>query len=367
MTIEIWHNVLWSRYKGRVFSALHALATKSGEDVRFHQMAETEGGRVALGAVDLAYHRYPYELLFRGPIERVPHWRRVPLFFWRALTSRAEFVVIAGYAAPQDWAQLAGLLLRRIPRGVFCDSTLAESRPGPLRRWAKRFFFRRVDLIFCYGDRARDMALAFGARPETLVRRCQAAALPDGYDAAAIPALRRSNGSPGFLYVGRLAEEKNLDVLLSAFRWFHAEHPDATLRLAGDGPLRARLESWAGPGVIFLGALDQDGLAAEYLAASALVLPSLREPWGLVVNEALSYGCPVLVSERCGCVPELVRPGVTGLAFDPLDADALLAAMKMLIDAPPTPESCLGTIVEFTPETAARNILEGIVGVRFRL
>ena len=368
--IEIWHNVLWSRYKGRVFSALHALAQNSGEDVRFVQMAETEGARVALGAVDLGYHRYPYELLYDGAIEEVPRWRSAPRFFWRALTSRADFVVIAGYAAPQDWAQLAGLMLRRTPRGVFCDSTLGESRPGRLRGWGKRFFFRRADLIFCYGERARDMALAFGARPGTLVRRCQAAALPDGYDPATIPALRRQSrqagAPPRFLYVGRLAEEKNLDILLSAFRWFRAEQPDAELRLVGDGPLRTRLESWAGPGVTFAGAVDQDTLAGEYLAATALVLPSLREPWGLVVNEALSYGCPVLVSDRCGCVPELVRPGVTGLAFDPLDADGLLAAMKTLVENPPSPVSCLATIADFTPEAAARNILDGIRHYRER-
>lgn len=364
--IEIWHNILWSRYKGRVFSALHALAQAAGEDVRFFQMAETEGDRVALGAVELAYHQYPHELLYRGAIERVPRWRSVPRFFWRALTSGADFVVIAGYASPQDWAQLAGLMLRRTPRGVFCDSTLGESRPGWLRGRAKRFFFRRADLIFCYGERAREMALHFGARSETLVRRCQAAALPDDYDPAAVSALRRRHGAPRFLYVGRLAEEKNLGVLLAAFRAFHAEYPAAELRLAGDGPLRTRLEAAAGPGVAFTGALDQDMLAAEYLAATALVLPSLREPWGLVVNEALSYGCPVLVSDRCGCVPELVRPGLTGLAFDPLDADDLLGAMKTLVAAPPAPASCLATIADFTPEAAARNILDAIRQFRAR-
>lgn len=364
--IEVWHNVLWSRYKGRVFSALHALATRAGEQVRFFQMAETEGDRVALGDVDLSYHDYPFELLFRGAIERVPRWRSVPLFFWRALTTRAAFVVIAGYAAPQDWAQLAGLIVRRVPRGVFCDSTLHESRPGRLRRWSKRFFFRRADLIFCYGERARDMALHFGARPETLIRRCQAAALPVGYDPAAIPGLRRRQGPPRFVYVGRLAAEKNLDLLLTAFRRFRADRPDAQLRIVGDGPLRVPLEASAGPGVAFAGSLDQDGLATEYLAATALVLPSLREPWGLVVNEALAYGCPVIVSDRCGCVPELVRPAETGLAFDPLDADALCAAMSTLAAASPPPASCLAAIAEFTPEAAAHNILDGIVAFQAR-
>lgn len=366
--LEIWHNVLWSRYKGRVFSALHALAMARGEDVRFIQMAETEGDRIALGAVDLSYHHYPFELMYRGAIDRLPLWRTVPRYFWRGLTSRADFTVIAGYAEPQNWAQLIGLMLRGRPRGVFCDSTLGESRPGRLRGWTKRFFFRRVDLIFCYGERARDMALHFGARPETLVRRCQAAALPDDYNASAIPAQRKAAKAqtPTFIYVGRLAPEKNLSRLLEGFARFHADQPEARLRLAGDGPLRAALMDAAsklsiGEAVAFLGGLDQAALGREYLAATALVLPSLREPWGLVVNEALSHGCPVLVSQTCGCVPELVKPGVSGLAFEPDDVGALVRGMSALAgDNTPTAESCLALIADFTPDAAALNILDGV-------
>lgn len=358
--VEIWHNALWSRYKGQVFSALHRLARARGQDVRFVQMAETERAREALGPVDLACHDYPYELLYRGAIERVPRWRSVPRFFWRGLTTRAAFVVIAGYAAPQDWAQLLGLILSRTPRGVFCDSTLGESRPGWLRARAKRFFFRRCRRIFCYGERARAMALHFGARPDTLVGDCQAAALPPGHDAAAIPRLRRPPPHPRLLYVGRLSPEKNGGTLLAAFARLRAERPDAELRIAGAGPARAEWERAAGVGVRFLGALDQAALTTEYLTATLLVLPSLVEPWGLVVNEALAHGCPVLVSDRCGCVPELVTPA-SGLTFDPRDEQDLLAAMRTLTAASPSPQACLRTVAPFTPAAAAAHILDGIL------
>lgn len=368
MRIEIWHNVLWSRYKGRVFSALHALALSRGEDVRFVQMAETTSDRIALAAVDLSYHDYPFELLYRGAADDVSAWRTVPRYFWRGLTSQADFTVIAGYAEPQNWAQLAGLMLRGQPRGVFCDSTLGESRPGRTRAWAKRFFFRRADVIFYYGERARAMALHFGARPGTLVRRHQVAALPDTYDARAVPALRAAakSATPRFLYVGRLVPEKNLSRLLAGFARFRANHRDARLRLAGDGPLRDALATEArtlgiAEAVGFLGGLDQEALGREYLAATALVLPSLREPWGIVVNEALAYGCPVLVSERCGCVPELVIAHVSGSTFDPENVEALkLGLAVMNSDAAPSATSCLHLIDDYTPDVAARNILDGI-------
>ncbi|MFY0104327.1 glycosyltransferase, partial [Acinetobacter baumannii] len=61
--------------------------------------------------------------------------------------------------------------------------------------------------------------------------------------------------------------------------------------------------------------------------ATALILPSLREPWGLVVNEALAFGCPVVVSDLCGCVPELVLPRVSGVVFDPHDVPGLAARL----------------------------------------
>ncbi|MDB5694870.1 MAG: glycosyltransferase family 1 protein [Sphingomonas bacterium] len=372
MKIDIWHNVLWSRYKGRVFSALHRKAQASGDLVHFVQMAETDGNRVGLGAVDLDYHRYPFELLYRGALNAIPRWRSVPYFFWRGLTGRADFTIIAGYASAQDWAQLLGLVLQGRPRGVFCDSTLGESRPGRLRAGLKRFFFRRCDLIFCYGERAQAMALHFGARPEALVTRCQAAALPDDYNAAVIPELRAHlrSPSPSFLYVGRLAPEKNLSRLLSAFARFVVEQPSARLRLVGAGPLQLQLVREAEAlgitdRLAFVGGLDQHALADEYLAATALILPSLREPWGLVVNEALAYGCPVLVSDRCGCLPELVRPGLSGLAFDPLNEAALRDGMAALAgEDSPSAVSCLSVITPFTPDAAAADILDAIHRLR---
>ena len=60
-----------------------------------------------------------------------------------------------------------------------------------------------------------------------------------------------------------------------------------------------------------------------YGLASAFVHPSTTEQWGLVVNEAAAAGLPLIVSERCGCAPELVRQGVTGFLFDPYDIDAI--------------------------------------------
>jgi len=101
----------------------------------------------------------------------------------------------------------------------------------------------------------------------------------------------------------------------------------------------------------------------HFLSSVALVLPSRSEPWGLVVNEALSYGCPVVVSDRCGCVPELVIEGVTGYGFETGDIEALSAALlsvsRLSEDRATTAGKCIDVVSAFTAERAASRMLEG--------
>src|SRR5262249_59830905 len=94
------------------------------------------------------------------------------------------------------------------------------------------------------------------------------------------------------------------------------------LVLLGEGEQRAKLEGLRDAlglrnDVSMPGFKQYDELPAYYGLASAFVHTSTTEQWGLVVNEAMAAGLPVLVSERCGCGPDLVREGVNGFTFDP--------------------------------------------------
>jgi glycosyltransferase involved in cell wall biosynthesis len=105
--------------------------------------------------------------------------------------------------------------------------------------------------------------------------------------------------------------------------------PDIGLLVVGDGPERESLKEQARhlPQVFFLGFQDWDQLPRFYAAADLFVLPSRREPWGLVVNEAMASGLPVLATRRVGAVQDLVLEGQTGFVVPENDADALASAI----------------------------------------
>ena len=129
------------------------------------------------------------------------------------------------------------------------------------------------------------------------------------------------------LYVGRLSYEKNLAVLVDAFK--SLEEPDARLVFVGDGPARESLErSLAGSAVAFTGYLTGDALATAYASADVFAFPSLTETFGQVVQEAMASGLPVVGFDAEG-VRDLVTNGETGLlARDSVHHRAFAEALR---------------------------------------
>jgi glycosyltransferase involved in cell wall biosynthesis len=136
-----------------------------------------------------------------------------------------------------------------------------------------------------------------------------------------------------FLHVGRLAPEKNVEVLLRAFDALRPSFPEGAIRLvvAGSGPSERSLRAMAGPGVRFLGAVDRTReLPALYASCDAFVYASATETLGLVVLEAMASGLPV-VAAPAGGVADHLEAGVNGLAYPAGDVHACREAMHRLI------------------------------------
>jgi glycosyltransferase involved in cell wall biosynthesis len=370
-SVTIFHNVVWSRHKGMVFSALHDLAGASAIHYTVIQIADTEHHRLGFSDVDYSFHRYPMKKLFDGCYEDVPRWRMTTRLVWEVLQAKSELVVLPGYHRPEYWAMLLACMVTGKRRAVFCDSTARDQPRRLLTSIPKRIFFSLCDGYFGFGKRSREYLISLGAKQERIFIPCQAAALPASFvpeQALANRLAARADGAPVFLYVGRLTPEKGVGLLIDAFAALRARLPQARLRLVGSGPLREALEHRVATlgmsaAVLFLGSLQDEPLSREYFSASCLVVPSEREPWGLVVNEALSHGCPVVVSENCGCVPELVVNGVTGYAFATGNAAQLQRAMLKVVDefadTARVGQRCMDLIKRFDPLAAASQIARG--------
>ncbi len=144
--------------------------------------------------------------------------------------------------------------------------------------------------------------------------------LPDEYESPTMPRL---------LFVGNDFERKGGRLLLDAFSEVRSRVPGARLTLVGDRP---QLEP--PPGVDVLGRVDDRARLADiYRSATAFVLPSTFEPYGLVLLEAMAFGLPIVATRTCG-IPDIVRDGVDGLLVDVGDRQALVEALVTLLSDP---------------------------------
>ncbi|WP_195407810.1 glycosyltransferase family 4 protein [Bacteroides congonensis] len=135
-----------------------------------------------------------------------------------------------------------------------------------------------------------------------------------------------------FVYVGRLIECKNIEFMIHAFLKYRAECMESELHIVGRGLLEDELKSRYAvcDGVCFDGPKYGDELLDVYRKNHVLILPSTYEPWGLVVNEAMSAGMPVLVSNEVGAHYDLVDGNDTGFVFDAYNEQSLVDVMKQI-------------------------------------
>jgi len=171
---------------------------------------------------------------------------------------------------------------------------------------------------------------------------------------------------------GRFIAKKNFDRLMEAYARYRVALGEGAWRLVilGDGRLRNRLEgrlrSLGLGGYVYLPGFKQySQLPAYYGLAQAFIHSSAVEQWGLVVNEAMAAGLPVLVSERCGCAPDLVEEGRNGFTFDPYDVEALAGLMVRLSSMSDQQRQPMGQasreiISRWTPQTFAENLVKAV-------
>jgi glycosyltransferase involved in cell wall biosynthesis len=267
---------------------------------------------------------------------------------------RPAAVAIPGWSERCSRAALRWCVLHAVPAIVMSETTAWDGTRVWWREWAKRRIVRLCASALVGGQAHADYIASLGMARERISL---------GYDAVDNEYFARGAEEVGkqetevraryelpqryFLASARFVEKKNLLRLLQAYARYRQlasaprlhrfgaaslRFPAWSLLLLGDGPLRPTLNSQLATlnlhGQVLLPGFKQyPDLPAYYGLASAFVHASTTEPWGLVVNEAMASGLPVLVSNRCGCAPDLVRDGANGFTFDPCNVEQLARLM----------------------------------------
>ena len=249
-------------------------------------------------------------------------------------------LTIMPYADVSCLAAAAMLSCVQRPYILFVANTIWDDRnTNTVKEMLKKIIFRRAAAIFATGPAQQKYAMQYGVDTnKTYEIGNPSVAYSDPVEQDMKDELKRVHGFGGeivILYVGRLSEEKGLLTLLDAVANVKGKM-NSSLRivLAGAGHQASVLQKFSearGLQVTFTGFLQKDELATYYLMADIFVLPSQSEPWGLVVNEAMHFALPVIVSDRVGAVPSLLEDEKNGLVFQSGNVDHLARCLEKLV------------------------------------
>ena len=301
-------------------------------------------GRSSLLAVEVnpASWRFKHTFLSQKA-ESTGYYSKFKLQFptpWPLVKGRFDAVVMP-YSEVSCIAAAVLCWVLRKPHFLFTGNTRYDVRKSSrIRYWLKRILLKSATGILVSGPLQREYVLQYvkDKGKVEIIGNPTGSLEPELYSAPGIrEELRAEFGwrddEVVLLYVGRLASEKGLLTLIDALGKASNRGVHPTLVLVGSGPLEAELRARAqdmGVKVQLTGFLQRNELARRYAASDVFVLPSQSEPWGLVVNEAMEFGLPLVLSSHVGSVPVLLKEGENGFLFPVGDSDALASYVEHL-------------------------------------
>lgn len=299
---------------------------------------------------------------------------------WKTLDEiKPQVVVVPGWSFVDALSALLWCAANQVPSVVMSESTSWDEQRVASKEWVKNRLVRLNSAGLAGGTPHAEYLVQLGLERDRIFVGYDVVDndhFQTGADDARQQAdkLRKDHGLPEkfFLASARFIEKKNLFRLVQAFARYRSlagENEAWSLVLLGDGPLKPDLcrliaELGIESSVHLPGFKQYDELPVYFGLAGAFVHASTTEQWGLVVNEAMAAGLPVLVSHRCGCAEDLVLPEVNGFQFDPGNVEDL-ARLLLKVSANGFPLQTFGdasrrTIAAWGPARFASGMQEAV-------
>ncbi len=321
-SIVIVHNII-APYKVALFNELYKLIPS----LKVIFIAEKESRRDWI--IDYTKIEFPYELLFKGPIDNL-NKISIARQTWNSLNNvNPSSLVVCDYSNIFGWAALFWGKKNNSKMVFWLDSTKEDKKHYFPKEQIKHFFLKHFDLYLAPGEKTKEYLTFMHVENEKIIKTGYA--VDSDYYSNEYNALRSSNlrqqfeaikTPKNFLFAGRLSKEKNIFTLLKAFNNLKDLNKEWGLIILGDGPQKMEITNFIADNnlsnrIHLAGFIQQSEIVKYYAFSNVFILPSKSEPWGLVVNEAMLCELPVIVSSKCGSVSELVMEGINGFTFDP--------------------------------------------------
>lgn len=258
---------------------------------------------------------FDYEVLFHGFLQersQITNLKKLRLIL---KMKRYKKILVSGWDLKEFW--YIALTCPKEKNCLALESTILESNGEGVKGAIKRIFLSRIATVFSSGS--LHQALLEKLSYKGIVKITHGVGIINKPKFTKVKKIFRKK----FLFIGRLTKVKNLKLLIDVFNTLK----DYQLTIIGIGEEEEYLKSISNDNIKFTGAIDNINIRPYFLQNDVLILPSVMEPWGLVVEESLYFGLPVIISMNCGS-KDLIIDGINGYVVDPYSFDSIKAAIS---------------------------------------
>lgn len=260
-----------------------------------------------------------------------------PSIFYELYNDKIDVVICVGYTPFTPIISFLFCKIFKKPFILWCGTTIQseQSKKNPFNRFIKKIIIKKSNAYLAYGSYAKDFLIKYGAKDKNIFI-CSNAVDNEIF----FKCTKRYKKKIGqikkqlevgqnkiILYIGQLIKRKGIFNLLKAFKLVKKEIQNVSLLIIGSGPIETKLKQYCRENkladVLFMGFKQKDELIKHYAIADIFVLPSSNEVWGLVINEAMACGLPIITTNQVGASGDIVKNGVNGYIIEPKDSEML--------------------------------------------